>query len=63
MSASFHKTFIALATLLILGRGSICDILCPVIYMDTENSGGEIALKNHLTQKSHLIDRRNQEPG
>lgn len=56
MSASFHKTFIALATLLILGRGSIYDILCPVIYMDTENSGGEIALKNHLIQKSHLID-------
>ena len=56
MYASFHKTFIALTTLFILGRGSIYDVLCPVIYMDPEKSGGEIALKNHLIQKSHLID-------
>lgn len=56
MYASFHKTLFALATSLILGRGSIYDMLSPGIYRDTENSGGEIALKDHLIQKSHFID-------
>ena len=50
MCAAFHKTFIALVTLLILGNGSIPDIFCLVINMDTENVRGEIALKDHSSK-------------
>lgn len=50
MCAAFHKTFITLVTLLILGNGSISDIFCLFINMDTENIRGEIALKGHSSK-------------